>query len=155
MLRRRHKKIFCTVKLLRLIMLIPHNFFTNHRQLPKIKVHKFHWGSHNSTLLFPMKTENTVTWFTIMWYWELFKYYENIVQTRGRHTSEWGTKGMKRVSSDAKKGKLEAQGPCTGHRSIIAILYCFSFKYMKREKGRDLTQYTNWCGLNTLPHQHD
>ena len=39
--------------------------------------------------------------------------------------------------------KLEAQGPCTGHRSIIAILYCFSFKYMKREKGRDLTQYTN------------
>ena len=24
--------------------------------------------------------------------------------------------------------KLEAQGPCTGHRSIIAILYCFSFK---------------------------
>ena len=23
--------------------------------------------------------------------------------------------------------KLEAQGPCTGHRSIIAILYCFSF----------------------------
>ena len=48
--------------------------------------------------------------------------------------------------------KLEAQGPCTGHRSIIAILYCFSFKYMKREKGRDLTQYTNLCGLNTLPH---
>ena len=30
---------------------------------------------------------------------------ENIVQTRGRHTSEWGKKGMKRVSSDAKKGK--------------------------------------------------
>ena len=29
--------------------------------------------------------------------------------------------------------KLEAQGPCTGHRSTIAILYCFSFKYMKRE----------------------
>ena len=48
--------------------------------------------------------------------------------------------------------KLEAQAPCTGHRSIIAILYCFSFKYMKREKGRDLTQYTNLCGLNTLPH---
>ena len=48
--------------------------------------------------------------------------------------------------------KLEAQGPCTGHRSIIAILYCFSFKYMKRKKGRDLTQYTNLCGLNTLPH---
>ena len=47
--------------------------------------------------------------------------------------------------------KLEAQGPCTGHRSIIAILYCFSFKYMKREKGRDLTRYTNLCGLNTLP----
>ena len=50
------------------------------------------------------------------------------------------------------KKKLEAQGPCTGHRSIIAILYCFSFKYMKREKGRDLPQYTNLCGLNTLPH---
>ena len=50
------------------------------------------------------------------------------------------------------KKKLEAQGPCTGHRSIIAILYCFSFKYMKREKGRDLTQYTNLFGLNTLPH---
>ena len=49
-------------------------------------------------------------------------------------------------------GELEAQGPFTGHRSIIAILYCFSFKYMKREKGRDLTQYTNLCGLNTLPH---
>ena len=48
--------------------------------------------------------------------------------------------------------KLEAQGPCSGHRSIIAILYCFSFKYMKREKERDLTQYTNLCGLNTLPH---
>ena len=48
--------------------------------------------------------------------------------------------------------KLEAQGPCTGHRSIIAILYCFSFKHIKREKGRDLTQYTNLCGLNTLPH---
>ena len=48
--------------------------------------------------------------------------------------------------------KLEAQGPCTGHRSSIAILYCFSFKYMKREKGRDQTQYTNLCGLNTLPH---
>ena len=46
--------------------------------------------------------------------------------------------------------ELEAQGPCTGQRSIIAILYCFSFKYMKREKGRDLT--TNLCGLNTLPH---
>ena len=30
---------------------------------------------------------------------------ENIVQTRGRHTSEWDKKGMKRVSSDAKKGK--------------------------------------------------
>ena len=38
--------------------------------------------------------------------------------------------------------ELEAQGPCTGHRSSIAILYCFSFKYMKREKGRDQTQYT-------------
>ena len=48
--------------------------------------------------------------------------------------------------------QLEAQGPCTGHRSSIAILYCFSFKYMKREKGRDLTQYTNLCGLNTMPH---
>ena len=48
--------------------------------------------------------------------------------------------------------KLEAQGPCTGHRSIIATLYCFSLKYTKREKGRDLTQYTNLCGLNTLPH---
>ena len=23
---------------------------------------------------------------------------------------------------------------------------------MKREKGRDPTQYTNLCGLNTLPH---
>ena len=31
----------------------------------------------------------------------------------------------------ADKKKLEAQGPCTGHRSIIAILYCFSFEYMK------------------------
>ena len=30
---------------------------------------------------------------------------ENMVQTRGRHTSEWGKKGMERVSSDAKKGK--------------------------------------------------
>ena len=48
--------------------------------------------------------------------------------------------------------ELEAQGPCPGHRSSIAILYCFSFKYMKREKGRDQTQYTNLCGLNTLPH---
>ena len=48
--------------------------------------------------------------------------------------------------------QLEAQGPCPGHRSSIAILYCFSFKYMKREKGRDQTQYTNLCGLNTLPH---
>ena len=48
--------------------------------------------------------------------------------------------------------KLEAQGPCTGHRSSIAILFCFSFKYMKREKGRDLTQYTILCGLTTLPH---
>ena len=54
--------------------------------------------------------------------------------------------------SKSSKTKLEAQGPCTGHRSIIAILYCFSFKYMKREKGRDLTQYTNLCGLTTLPH---
>ena len=27
--------------------------------------------------------------------------------------------------------QLEAQGPCTGHMSIIAILYCFSFEYMK------------------------
>ena len=53
---------------------------------------------------------------------------------------------------DDTNPKLEAQGPCTGHRSSIAILYCFSFKYMKREKGRDLTQYTNLCGLNTLPH---
>ena len=51
-----------------------------------------------------------------------------------------------------RKYKLEAQGPCTGHRSIIAILYCFSFKYMKREMGRDLTQHTNLCGLTTLPH---
>ena len=31
----------------------------------------------------------------------------------------------------ATKSKLEAQGPCTGHRSIIAILHCFSFEYMK------------------------
>ena len=54
------------------------------------------------------------------------------------------------LSNGAKQ--LEAQGPCTGHRSSIAILYCFSFKYMKRENGRDLTQYTNLCGLNTLPH---
>ena len=30
---------------------------------------------------------------------------EHIVQTRGRNTSEWGQKGMKRVSSDAKIGK--------------------------------------------------
>ena len=54
-----------------------------------------------------MKTENTVTWLTITWYWELFKdKNENIVQARDGHTSEWGKKkGMKRVSSDAKKGK--------------------------------------------------
>ena len=41
-----------------------------------------------------MKTENTVTWLTITWYWELFiDKNENIVQTRGRHTLEWGKKG--------------------------------------------------------------
>ena len=41
-----------------------------------------------------MKTENTVTWSTITWYWELFiDKNENIVQTRGMHTSEWGKKG--------------------------------------------------------------
>ena len=56
------------------------------------------------------------------------------------------------TTKKSETSKLEAQGPCTGHRSIIAILYCFSFKYMKREKGRDLTRYTNLCGLNTLPH---
>ena len=60
--------------------------------------------------------------------------------------------GLHTSHSLASNHKLEAQGPCTGHRSIIAVLYCFSFKYMKREKGRDLTQYTNLCGLNTLPH---
>ena len=31
--------------------------------------------------------------------------------------------------------ELEAQGPCTGHRSIIAILYCF-FKYNIHEKRK-------------------
>ena len=62
------------------------------------------------------------------------------------------TRKLADLENDVNKLELEAQGPCTGHRSIIAILYCFSFKYMKREKGRDLTQYTNLCGLNTLPH---
>ena len=53
-----------------------------------------------------MKTENTVTWLKITWYWELFvDKNENIVQTSGRHTSEWAKRGMKRVSLDAKKGK--------------------------------------------------
>ena len=60
-------------------------------------------------------------------------------------------KGLPKLQSDLEQ-KLEAQGPCTGHRSSIAILYCFSFKYMKREKGRDLTQYTILCGFTTLPH---
>ena len=41
-----------------------------------------------------MKTENTVTWLTNTWYWELFiDRNESIVQTRGRHTSKWGKKG--------------------------------------------------------------
>ena len=40
-----------------------------------------------------MKTENAVTCLTFTWYWELFiDKNENIVQTRGRHTSEWGKK---------------------------------------------------------------
>ena len=40
-----------------------------------------------------MKTENTVTWLTITWYWELFIYkHENNVQTRWKHTSERGKK---------------------------------------------------------------
>ena len=40
-----------------------------------------------------MKTENTVTWLTITWYWELFIYkHENNVQTRGKHTSKRGKK---------------------------------------------------------------
>ena len=37
--------------------------------------------------------------------------------------------------------KLEAQGPCTGHRSIIAILYCFSFK----ERGGGQNFSTSFC----------
>ena len=40
-----------------------------------------------------MRTENTVTWLTITWYWELFiDQNENNVQTRGGHTSEQGKK---------------------------------------------------------------
>ena len=56
-----------------------------------------------------MRTENTVTWLTITWYWELFiDQNDNNVQTRGEHNSEQGkNKGMKRVSSDAKKEKKE------------------------------------------------
>ena len=44
-----------------------------------------------------------------------------------------------------QKKKLEAQGPCTGHRSIIATLHCFPL----HEK------YTNECRLNTLPHKYN
>ena len=42
-----------------------------------------------------------------------------------------------------------------GHEKYFHARYlscCFSVKYMKREKVRDLTQYSNLCGLNTLPH---
>ena len=40
-----------------------------------------------------MKTENTVTWLNITWYWELFiDQIENNIKTRGGHTSEWGKK---------------------------------------------------------------
>ena len=40
-------------------------------------------------------------------------------------------KREQKVQNNDSNKKLEAQGPCTGHRSIIAILYCFSFEYMK------------------------
>ena len=54
-----------------------------------------------------MKTENTVTWLTITWYWELFiDKNENIVQTRGRHTSKWGKMGYETsVIGRQEKGK--------------------------------------------------
>ena len=49
---------------------------------------------------------------------------------------------------------LETRGPGALYRAqeYHCNLVLFSFKYMKREKGRDLTPYTNLCGLNTLPH---
>ena len=40
--------------------------------------------------------------------------------------------------------KLEVQGPCTGHRSIIAILHCFPLH----------ERYAIECRLNTLPHKY-
>ena len=40
-----------------------------------------------------MRTENTVTWLTITWYWELFiDQNDNNVQTRGGHNSAQGKK---------------------------------------------------------------
>ena len=75
-------------------MLIPHFYYESLTISQDIRSQISRWGSHNSTLLFPRKTENTVTWLTITWYWELLiDKNENIVQTRGRHTSESGKKG--------------------------------------------------------------
>ena len=36
-----------------------------------------------------------------------------------------------RVEKYKRKLKLEAQGPCAGHRSTIAILHCFSLVHEK------------------------
>ena len=51
-----------------------------------------------------MRTENTVTWLTITWYWELFiDQNDNNVQTRGGHNPEQG----KKKEWNAKKEKKE------------------------------------------------
>ena len=53
-----------------------------------------------------------------------------------------------------QKCQYETRGPGALYRAqeYHCNLVLFSFKYMKREKGRDLTHYTNLCGLNILPH---
>ena len=48
------------------------------------------------------------------------------VVTLGGYICPVGTVFHTIVVHDQWVSQLEAQGPCTGHRSIIAILHCFS-----------------------------
>ena len=79
---KKNKKVIQNSKSVKRITLIPHNFFSNHYQFHSdVSTQNSCWGSLNITLLFPMKTGNTVTWLNITWYWDLsFDKHDNNVQ---------------------------------------------------------------------------
>ena len=105
-----NKKSFCTVNLLKEECLSHTSLLRIIHNELDISAQNSHWGSHNSTLLFPRKTENTVTWLNIMWYiLELsIDKHENNVKKHVVGAPWSGTKrGRKRGQSNAKKRKKE------------------------------------------------